>query len=244
MPRLQTTLENNVVHVWNVEMRREDDQSIRSCWTMLSIDEKERAERFKYKKDHQSFVIARGVLRRLLGLYLRCSPVELLFAYDDRGKPLIQGSRPIEFNLSHSGDLVAVAISANRAVGIDVEKVRPLADIESVVTSFFSPDEAKQISLVHRKHRKDAFFRCWTRKEAWLKGMGTGLSTSLNAFSVPALPEPGRFLFTGGHGETWVLTDINPLPAGYVGTVACPIAIRNLQIFPPMTHTALIDDLG
>lgn len=152
----------------------------------LSADELERAGRYRVESARRSFVAVRAALRRVLGARLGLAPAEVRLAVDGYGRPSVDG--PVSFNVSHSGALGLIAVAdGERRVGIDVEQVRPETDFRSLAARFFHPEEAAAIG-----DRRDAFFRCWTRKEAVVKALGHGLSHPLDGFVVEVDAEGPR----------------------------------------------------
>jgi 4'-phosphopantetheinyl transferase len=202
------------VDVWLCTLTTIDVSSVAP---LLSPDEQERAARFHFERDRTRFVAARGVLRLLLGRRLGRDPRSLRFTLGDHGKPRLEGE-DVRFNVSHSADLAAYAVSEAADCGIDVEQVRPTRDLEAIARRFFSPPEAAAIGALPPAERIEAFFRCWTRKEAIVKATGIGLSLSLQSFEVPigagALP-----CVVAAHAAPWSLHAV-PVPAGHAGALA------------------------
>ncbi len=153
------------VHVWQVNL-----DAIAFSIEMLSVDERSRADRFKFAQHQQRFIAGRGFLRSLLSRYLNADPSSLEFYYGSHGKPFLKETS-IQFNLAHSQHLAVYAVTRDRAVGIDVEQVRAVEQLEALVQRFFLPSEARTIQA-----QPDLFFQYWTCKEAFLKATGTGLS--------------------------------------------------------------------
>ena len=153
---------------------------------MLSPDELARAERFHYAKDRSAFIIARAGLRWLLGKYLGCAPERLSFRYGAYGKPFIAGpgQGKLDFNLSHAGGYALVGFSSGQPIGVDLEAEDPTIEIERLTQRFFSTAESRQVLALPPTDRVAAFFRTWTRKEAFLKAKGAGLNLPLSGFSV------------------------------------------------------------
>jgi 4'-phosphopantetheinyl transferase len=206
---------------------------------VLSADERARAARFVFERDRYQFVTTRAVLRHLLGAYLDRDPAALEFEYDHHGKPRVigQGS-PLEFNVSHSSNAAVLAFSRAGAVGIDVEAIRGVDDGDGLAERFFAPGEAQTLRAVSPVHRDRAFFNCWTRKEAFIKAIGEGLSHALDSFEVTLAPaDPVRMVHVGGDASEashWTLTALPPEP-GYAGALAVrgvPRAIRCLAWSP------------
>jgi 4'-phosphopantetheinyl transferase len=167
-----------------------------ALWQLLSRDERERAGKFRYAEHRQHYIVARASLRRLLAERLRIAPRAIEFVETKYGKPRlapVHGSADVEFNLSHSGFLALYAFTSGRAVGVDVELIREVPDADDLAERFFSPTEIASLRALPLDQRSLAFLACWTRKEAFIKGLGLGLSCPLDAFDVTIDPEaPAR----------------------------------------------------
>jgi 4'-phosphopantetheinyl transferase len=212
------------VHVWQVPLDRVD--SISSEYNILSGDERARAARFHFEQDRIKFVMAHGALRVVLAGYLGVEPSQLEFCKGSAGKPeLALECNPIHlgFNFSHSHDLALIGVTLNRKIGVDVEYIRPIEDADQLVERFFSPREqsAYRALPAHQKHQ--AFFNGWTRKEAFIKATGAGLSYSLDRFDVSLEPgKPAQFLRIGNDSQEisrWLLRHLSPGPE-YIGAIA------------------------
>ncbi|MGG6267258.1 4'-phosphopantetheinyl transferase family protein [Leptolyngbya sp. AN03gr2] len=155
----------NDVHVWQVNL-----DAIAVSIELLSIDEQARANRFKFEQHRRRFIAGRGFLRSQLAKYLNTDPTSLKFDYGTHGKPFLKDSS-IQFNLAHSEHLALLAVSLDRAIGIDIEPIRAVEQLEALVARFFLPSEARTIQA-----QPELFFQYWTCKEAFLKATGTGLS--------------------------------------------------------------------
>ena len=185
-------LHENAVHVWVAPIPAMPAPEL---WEVLSQDERDRASRFKFEEYRSRYVRARAVLRQILGSYLETAPAELQFIYPEDGKPsLKQGAaKRLKFNLSHSGDLALIGIS-NFEVGVDIEFIRPLAEQWQIAQLFFTQSEAEELEKYPEEVRSEAFYRCWTRKEALLKGWGCGITKNLKAFRVSLEEQPQQVL--------------------------------------------------
>jgi 4'-phosphopantetheinyl transferase len=185
------------VHVWRATIARPDaaDDRLKQC---LSADERDRMERFRFEKDRLRYLTGRGLLRSLLGRYLDVPAQDLRFETTAAGKPLLAaGQRQLQFNLAHSGVYVLIAIADGRAVGIDVEEIDDDFDVGQVAAHFFSPHEQRDLETLTDRAKIEAFFNCWTRKEAYVKARGEGLSLPLDQFDVSLRPgEPARLIAT------------------------------------------------
>ncbi len=154
-------------------------------FSLLSFDEQERARRFHFAKDANLFIAAHGLLRIILAHYLHLSPQEVSFITRPGGKPILPSySSPLSFNISHSGEMVAVGLSSTAEIGIDIETIRPFENFMEIAANYFHPQEALAISTLPQERQLHKFYRIWTQKEAVVKALGTGLTTSLKQFSV------------------------------------------------------------
>lgn len=193
---------------------------------LLSADERSRAGRFAFERDRRRYVAARGRLRQLLGERLGVAPESLQFVYNPHGKPALArrpGQRDLRFNVAHCGEVAAYAFAGGREVGVDVEAVRELPDADDIAMRFFSRRERAAYMRLPAQERPQGFFNCWTRKEAFIKALGEGLSHPLEAFDVSLAPgKPARLLRVGRVRASrcgWTLSSFVPGP-GLVGAVA------------------------
>ena len=212
------------IDVWLARLEGVD--SLPQWEALLSRDEVDRARRFRFEDDFQRFIRGRGLLRDLLASYLQTAAQELYFGYSSHGKPELAGSladSPLQFNVAHSGDYVALAFAWNRRIGVDVERMRGDVAVEPIAERFFSSNEREGLRALSPPERVSAFFRCWTRKEAYVKAVGTGLGLPLRDFDVSLAPgQPAALLATRPdpvEAARWNLLDI-PLEPGYGGAVA------------------------
>jgi len=185
------------LHVWHASLA--NDADARTLEPILSCDESERAGRFRFPEHRRRFVIARGYLRQLLAAYLEIGPRDVTFTYSANGKPELSAIHESEmrFNVSHSEDIAAFAFARRRKVGVDVECIRFDVDVEEIPRRFFSLLEQQTLAALDRRQKFEGFFNCWTRKEAYVKAVGSGLSLPLRDFDVSLAPgEPARLLAT------------------------------------------------
>jgi 4'-phosphopantetheinyl transferase len=221
------------IHVWQASLDRPADVVCR-LEPALSPDEKARADRFHFVNDRNRFVVARGLLRELLGRYLQRDPASLAFSYGQHGKPSLSeedASSGICFNVSHSAGLAVYAIARGRNLGIDVEHVRAESAGEGIAERYFSAREVSDLRTLPPDRRIEGFFHCWTRKEAYLKATGMGLQIPLDSFAVSLLPEQ-RARFLEGVDPRWHLAAYHPAE-GYVAAVVydgAPCSIQYLSI--------------
>jgi 4'-phosphopantetheinyl transferase len=188
-PRGIYALPLDEVHIWRASLDQPQDHFARLTH-ILSPEERARADRFHFEADRKRCVLARGLLRLLLGHCLGRPADRLRFQYGESGKPSLACGLhpPVQFNLSHSGDLVLIALSRSRALGIDIERMRMDVATKEIAARFFSAKECRDLATVTPDMRCAAFFACWTRKEAYLKARGDGLSLPLEQFDVSFLP--------------------------------------------------------
>jgi 4'-phosphopantetheinyl transferase len=159
-----------------------DENAVEQLSTFLSADELQRASCFRFQCDRRRFIVARGRLRQYLADYTSQHPSSLSFCYGDKGKPslMTSASSRVEFNVSHSGDVALYAFSRNRPIGIDVEKVCPLTELEQLAGQCLSRDQIARINQLHGDEKFREFYRCWTRYEALVKCTGEGIATELD----------------------------------------------------------------
>ncbi len=199
------------VHVWRLRLT---DLHLPGAAALLSNEEQTRAARFLSEAARARFVAGRSALRRLLAHYTGATLAAIRLAGATQGKPALlapQTDPTLYFNLSHSDDLVVVAFAAGREVGIDVEQDAPLPELEAVAQRFFAPDEVAALLALPPEARQTAFYRIWTRKEAWIKLRGDGLAIPLASFSVSAGAEAALLRVTGvaDASRRWVLVDLS-----------------------------------
>ncbi|HWS86523.1 MAG TPA: 4'-phosphopantetheinyl transferase superfamily protein [Pyrinomonadaceae bacterium] len=218
-------LTDSAVHVWRASLNQ-GASTVRALFDTLTPDERERAARFHFRKDREHFIVARGVLRDILGGYLDTPPALIRFSYNQYGKPALAqagDAEALRFNLSHAHEVALYAFARGRDLGLDVEFMRDdFASLE-IAERFFSPDEVSTLRAQPAARQTLAFFNCWTRKEAFIKALGEGLSHPLDRFSVSLVPgEPAALLSTADdrhEAARWSLVELAP-GAGYVAALA------------------------
>jgi 4'-phosphopantetheinyl transferase len=189
-PPEQLTLLDNEVHVWRVSLPRVSSE-LQSLSSLLAPDEISRARRFHFESDRASFIVARAMLRTILAAYIKLNPAQLKFNYSAHGKPSLsntEGADGLRFNLSHSHALALYAITRNREIGVDVEQIRSDFASDEIAARFFSKTEIAMLRALTPEQRTESFFNCWTRKEAYIKARGEGLSFPLDRFDVSLIP--------------------------------------------------------
>lgn len=223
-PPAAVSLGDHDLHVWRIDLPQsaECEAQLR---TTLSPDEQARADRFRFERDRRRYIVGRGALRSILGRYLGCPPHRIAFEYEARGKPRLaaQHASALQFNVSHSHELAVCAVT-QQAVGVDVEYAgRVVTEVKRLALRFFSINENAVFGALPVEAQRAAFFRCWTRKEAFIKTSGAGLSYPLDRFDVTLAPDqPPAFLSIDGDvsaAQRWSLYHLEPA-ADYVGAVA------------------------
>jgi 4'-phosphopantetheinyl transferase len=222
-------LSTNEVHVWCKSLDGASTEMVENAASLLTADEQERAQRFRLPELRTKFVLARAGLRELLARAVGAQPRDLTFAYGEHGKPSLAGNAgAIEFNMSHSGEIAAYAVTVGSPVGIDVEQHRKMQHLEHIARRFFCPPEWEDLMKVPAAERDGVFFNCWVRKEAYMKAVGGGFSIPLHSFRVSLLAaETPALLDVRGRpdeAQEWAMHPFEPAP-GYSGAVA----IRNRE---------------
>jgi 4'-phosphopantetheinyl transferase len=216
--------EPGTVEVWRGSLDAEPHVRQR-LEAMLSDDEQERAGRFRFERDRARFVVGRGLLRALLARYVGAAGSQLRFGYGAQQKPVLLDDGP-HFNLAHSGGTALFAFSRTTELGIDVELLQPEFAHGPLAERFFSPREVETLRALPEDDQPQAFFACWTRKEAILKARGDGLTQPLDSFDVTLTPgEPAALLRMAWSLEDpsrWQLVDLSDFDRGEVAALAAP----------------------
>ncbi len=210
---MNSILLNNEFHIWKAHLNLSDEE-VNNLIPLLSEDEVERAEKYYFPLPRNHFVAVRGILRLILAQYLSITPNKIKFKYNEYGKPMLSDEKHgLNFNISHSGDKALFAFSLNRSIGIDLEKIRSDIEINNIMEKFFSPYENNKLLSLPADQQLKAFFKCWTRKEAFIKAVGKGLSIPLDSFEVSFLSnESPRILTVRNNPEEifrWSLFDLS-----------------------------------
>jgi 4'-phosphopantetheinyl transferase len=242
--------DSRAVPLWIVRLEAGEDSFARSL-AVLSPEETARAERFHFDRHRRAFILGRAGLRFLLASYLDLDAAAIHFEYGPQGKPalapMLKGACSLRFNASHSGDLAAYAFTSDCEIGIDVERYRELPDLENIARRFFSPEEAAELLELSLAERTPGFFNCWTRKEAYIKAMGGGLSIPLDSFRVTLVPgAAARMVSLDGSNDAarhWSLYDFTPAP-DYAGAIAYPDDPRSIQTSPLVSVDGLLEVLA
>ena len=215
------SIRHDEVQVWRVDLDRPAAER-EQLYNLLSADERERAWRFSFAEHRNRYVASRGMLRLILSRYTGEAPERLRFEYHANGKPYLAGNT-VRFNLSHSGRLALVGVTPDREIGIDVEQIRRDRDLLDIAEHYFAPQERAALRSLPQEDRYLGFFHCWTRKEAYLKARGDGLSMDLHGFTVSLKPNEPAALVDSVEGAAevgrWSLAALEPQP-GYVAALA------------------------
>ena len=250
-PARDLALPPGEIHVWVVALDAEP-AAVERLARSLAADELERAERFHFDRHRRRYMVGRGALRTLLGSYLGLPPAAVRFSYGPRGKPFLAespataaaalpspaGAGGLFFNLSNSHELALAGFLRGAELGVDVEFLKPMPDLEQIAERFFSASERTALRELPEHQKREGFFNCWTRKEAYLKAVGEGLAAPLNSFDVTLIPgEPPRMLTLGGDADRaagWFFRCFRPA-ADYIGALAAEggaLPVRTFRFSP------------
>jgi 4'-phosphopantetheinyl transferase len=225
-PPERLVLGSNEVHVWRATLDL-PAPTLQALEQTLAADERQRASQFRFSRDRLHFIAARGTLRAMLGRYLSREPDALRFSYNAYGKPALAddtGQDLLRFNLAHSHNLALYAITRSGDIGIDLEHISPSgADYDQIARRFFSPNEVRMLAAVPPERKQEAFLNGWTRKEAYIKARGLGLSLDLRLFDVSLIPgKPAALLALREESQEhscWSLSALAPGP-DYIAALA------------------------
>jgi 4'-phosphopantetheinyl transferase len=221
-------LDVNRVDVWLI--RIDDRAPLHPLSDLLSPAEQERAARFKFDKDRRLFAAAHAGMRAILANYLQVAPAELNFIDGRNGKPKFSADtagREVEFNLSHSHQAALLAVALKREVGVDIEYVQEAFEFQEVAERFFTAREVAALGSLPAPLQRQAFFKCWTSKEAFLKAKGTGLSGALDEVAIALIGEQRVAISAAVPG--WALTELNSIES-YEAALVCetsPVSIHH-----------------
>jgi 4'-phosphopantetheinyl transferase len=227
-------LQNQNIHVWRLKLDVPTNvkDTLRK---VLSPDELERADRFIRKEHTTRFITGRAVLRYLLASYLNDSPQNIIFTYNKYGKPSLKNTQHnITFNVSNTKGLAVIAITRENELGIDIESHRTRFELEKIVRRYFSETEVDVLFSLNPTDQKEAFYRCWSSKEAFMKVCGRGLSIGLNRFDVEVrLDKPPRLLRVPdnmGNPSQWEMCSL-PMGEKVAGVLALEGKIESIKLF-------------
>ena len=221
VPDKHPSLGLHEVHVWKIGLLASQAQ-LQQLGTLLSGDERERADRFRFDRHRRRFITGRAVVRILLGRYTNRAPEALDFSYNPQGKPALKDAGSLEFNFTNSRDLALLCVARQTQLGIDLEHLGRHADYAGIVTRFFAEREVEELFSLPESQRHGAFLTGWTRKEAYIKALGTGLSLPLDRFVVTIDPQVFPVLISADdrpdEQDRWVFRHLEPEP-GYVASL-------------------------
>ncbi|WP_416235683.1 4'-phosphopantetheinyl transferase HetI [Nodularia sp. UHCC 0506] len=220
------TLLSNDIHLWRIHLDVSEVQR-QNLLTTLSDDEIARANRFHFQEHRQRFITGRGILRNILGNYLGIESQQVVFDYEERGKPVLADTLAksgLCFNLSHSQGLALCAVNYHSQIGVDLEYIRPMSDVEALAKRFFLPREYEIVRSLSGHEQQEIFFRYWTCKEAYLKATGEGLA-QLEQIEILLNPTKPAQLKTS---ENWSLFELRPAQDSLAAVVVAG-AVDNLQ---------------
>ncbi len=231
-------LAGDEVQVWYASLER-PPQVIARLASLLSPDEKTRAERFYFERDRVRFIAGRGLLRTILGGYLGMAPASIEFSYGPYGKPALKADPPdqaLQFNLAHSENVALYAFGCDRPLGIDVEHIRPLEDEDALARHVFAPGEVDLVTSLSGEQKHKTFFKIWTCKEAVLKTSGDGLTKPLDQTEIVLAGETARLASIDGDtgkAALWRLELFKPAPDYQAALAfegrACQIIFRRVD---------------
>ena len=218
-------LTDSDLHIWRTSLSGSPEK-LSYFDSLLSSDEKARSERFYFERDRDRYIFGRGILRTLLGGYLQREPSKITFVYGPHGKPAIESvhsNKSLQFNLAHSNDWAVYAFGWDQPLGIDLEHIRPMPDVDDLAERFFSATESALIHSLTDDQKWETFFTIWTCKEAFLKASGSGLTVPLDQFEVSPKANGGMKIDSvWGNSEPaarWRLEIFRPM-IGYQAAIA------------------------
>jgi 4'-phosphopantetheinyl transferase len=231
-PPRELQLQDNEVHLGLMALPTQFE-SLPTYKSRLTDEERQRADRFHFPEDRARFTLGRAALRILLMRYSGLADISL--ALNEYGKPfLAQPGTSLQFNVAHSGDLVLLGFTRGRSIGVDVERLRPDFATTEIADRFFAPDEAAIVAALPEPERARGFFNCWTRKEAYIKARGLGLSLPLHSFSVTFTANESPALLRADNDPTapqrWTIVDL-PTCDGYAAATAFEARGLNVSSF-------------
>lgn len=223
------------VHVWQVRTDR-PEPDLAGLHDLLAAAERERAARFKFAEHRRRYIVAHGALRQILAGYLDLDPTQLEFREGAQGKPhlvLAANQLPLQFNLSHSHEAALVAVALAQPIGIDVEYIKADFDWRGIVENYFAAGEIAKLNALPAALQKRAFFTIWTRKEAYIKAKGGGLSIPLDGFEVAVHPSEAAALLSCANDPQevarWSMTNLD-VDFNYAATLCAAMPLAEVKL--------------
>lgn len=224
-PPSDLELPHHEIHIWLADLDESGSQLDKLVKT-LSVDERMRAANYHFERDKKRYLLRRGILRAILGLYLQVEPDRVSFQYSRYGKPALAdtfGDEMLHFSLSHSDNIALYAFTRHCEIGVDIEHLSEVSEKEMIAKRFFSRKEYDSLRSLPEEQKRESFIRGWTCKEAFIKALGEGLSHELDDFEVSMIPgEPAKLMKVKGDSEEasrWTIQYLKPDPE-YVGAFA------------------------
>lgn len=226
-------LSNNEVSVWFISFDVSEDK-ITFLSSFLSEDEILKASKFRFKKDKNCSIITRGALRFLSSKYLKENPEDIKFKYGEYGKPYYNMETKLKFNVSHSGNMAVIGFVLNDDIGVDIEEIKTDFEVFDIASNYFSKLEIETLNELPKEKHVEYFYRCWTRKESFIKAKSQGLTFPLDSFSVSIHSDKKTELLETKWDEkeksTWKLFTFSP-HQNYIGAVSVQNKISNIEYF-------------
>ncbi len=216
---------SDLVEIWSEQV---DEQGPDGAPGVLDAAERERAGRYRFARDRERFVARRAFLRRVLAGYLGIAPAAIRYRHAARSRPEIDPSYGISFSTSHSDGLAIVAVARGRLVGVDLERLRPIPDALDLARSLFAPPEYEHVRNVPVDARCEVFLHLWTRKEAYVKALGVGMSLPFDRFDVLDHDADGQIIEDSARGARFAVARLEGVP-GYIGSVVLSDALVGAQ---------------
>jgi len=232
------TLSESEVHLWKSRITDYETDAELFYSGSLPSDEKEKADNIPSRENRKAYIISRGILRTVLSEYLKAMPVDIVLEYNEHGKPSIAdrlNPQNVKFNLSHSNELILYAVAKNKEVGIDVEYMRDIDRAERIIERFFSPEQKDFYNSQSESMKKTAFFRLWTRREAYGKAMGRGFSVPAVDCGIPLMRSDGKPASVHVVSGKWSIYDLEQ-DDDYVSAVTVEGRIRRIECFRLRKH--------
>ncbi|WJJ95640.1 4'-phosphopantetheinyl transferase family protein [Algibacter luteus] len=227
------SLDKNEIHIWFINFNI-PEKYFTLLNSFLSEDEILKASKFKFEKDKNCSIITRGALRLLSGKYLNLNPQEIEFKYGDFGKPAFNFETPLKFNVSHSGNIAVLGFCLHSDIGVDIEVMKANFDVFDIASNYFSSSEIEALKILPTEEHTKGFYRCWTRKESFIKAKAKGLSFPLDSFSVSIDSDIKAELletkWDNNEKEFWKLFSFSP-QENYIGAVSVKGQIQKVNYF-------------